>query len=129
MNIQELQTIIGYKLPIKIFVFDNKGYGMIKQTQSDWPKFLKKGVACEPVMVDLKALAKSLDVVYDEIKNEKDFKKLKLILGWPLPTICRVIIPDGTKIEPKLKFGDELTDLTPKITKNEKKKIQNILKG
>jgi len=39
MNLQELQTIIHHKLPIKIFVFNNDGYLMIKHTQ----KLLFKG--------------------------------------------------------------------------------------
>ena len=34
MNIQELQTIVQYKLPIKLFVFNNQGYLSIKHTQS-----------------------------------------------------------------------------------------------
>ena len=31
MNIQELQTVVNEKVPIKIFIFNNKGYGIIKQ--------------------------------------------------------------------------------------------------
>jgi acetolactate synthase-1/2/3 large subunit len=34
LNIQELQTIIQYKLPIKILVFNNGGYGAIQITQT-----------------------------------------------------------------------------------------------
>jgi acetolactate synthase-1/2/3 large subunit len=33
MNIQELQTIVGYKLPIKIIIANNEGYLFIKHTQ------------------------------------------------------------------------------------------------
>ena len=33
MNLQELQTIVHHQLPIRIIVFNNGGYGMIKQTQ------------------------------------------------------------------------------------------------
>jgi len=33
MNIQELQTIVHYRLPIKIFVLANGGYGSIRQSQ------------------------------------------------------------------------------------------------
>ena len=33
LNIQELQTIIGYSLPIIIFVLNNSGYHSIRQTQ------------------------------------------------------------------------------------------------
>ena len=34
MNLQELQTVVGYKLPIKILVINNNGYLSIKQTQN-----------------------------------------------------------------------------------------------
>lgn len=34
MNIQELQTVVHYKLPIKLFVFNNQGYLSIKHTQA-----------------------------------------------------------------------------------------------
>lgn len=33
MNLQEMQTIAHHKLPIKLVIFCNDGYGMIKQTQ------------------------------------------------------------------------------------------------
>ncbi len=32
MNIQELQTIAHYKLPVKVVIFSNDGYGAIRQT-------------------------------------------------------------------------------------------------
>jgi acetolactate synthase-1/2/3 large subunit len=34
LNLQELQTIIGYDLPVKIFVLNNSGYHSIRQTQN-----------------------------------------------------------------------------------------------
>ena len=36
MNIQELASVIYYQLPIKIFMINNHGYNMIKQTQEQW---------------------------------------------------------------------------------------------
>ena len=36
MNLQELQTIVGYKLPVKIIVLNNNGYLSIKQTQHNY---------------------------------------------------------------------------------------------
>lgn len=33
MNIQEFQTVIGYKIPLKIVIFNNQGYLFIKHTQ------------------------------------------------------------------------------------------------
>jgi len=38
LNIQELQTIVQYKLPIKILVFNNASYGAISVTQENFFK-------------------------------------------------------------------------------------------
>jgi acetolactate synthase-1/2/3 large subunit len=38
LNIQELQTIVQYKLPIKILLFNNDAYGAIKITQENFFK-------------------------------------------------------------------------------------------
>lgn len=36
LNIQELQTIVHFQLPIKIFIFNNDGYTSIKHTQDQY---------------------------------------------------------------------------------------------
>jgi acetolactate synthase-1/2/3 large subunit len=36
MNLQELQTIVGRRLPVKVFVLNNSGYHSIRQTQSSF---------------------------------------------------------------------------------------------
>lgn len=36
MNMQELATIAKHRLPVRIFVANNHGYGMIQQTQEQW---------------------------------------------------------------------------------------------
>ena len=36
MNLQELQTVVGYKLPVKIIILNNYGYLSIKQTQHNY---------------------------------------------------------------------------------------------
>jgi len=130
MNLQELQTVLGYKLPIKIFVLNNHGYGAIKQNQYDWSKFLKYGVACEPYMVSIKDIAKGFDnIKYVEINKEEDFSKIREVLEYDCPVICEVKIPEGTKTYPKIKAGDGYTDLTPKIDEKDKEKINMILKN
>ncbi len=46
MNIQELQTIVGQNLPIKLFVLNNDGYHSIRQTQQNY--FPDNVVGCGP---------------------------------------------------------------------------------
>lgn len=139
MNIQELASIGGRKLPIKIFVFDNGGYGMIRQTQSDW-KSLRDGVACKPPMpsshidfpelpTDYKKMAGLFGFEYYDLSlrdlTEVSFNK---IMSEDMPVLIRVCIPKDNKIKPKLKYGDKLTDLTPKLSKKEIKDIEEGLK-
>ena len=51
MNIQELQTIIHHKMPIKIFIINNQGYHSIRQTQTNL--FNKQFVGIGPESGDL----------------------------------------------------------------------------
>lgn len=46
MNLQELQTIIHYRLPVKIVVFENNGYGAIRQTSKSF--FDDVHIGCTP---------------------------------------------------------------------------------
>ncbi len=46
MNLQELQTIVQYDLPISIVVFNNDGYGAIRQTSKNF--FEGKYIGCTP---------------------------------------------------------------------------------
>lgn len=46
MNLAELQTILGYRLPVKLFVLNNNGYHSIRQTQRNY--FPDNIVGCGP---------------------------------------------------------------------------------
>jgi acetolactate synthase-1/2/3 large subunit len=127
MNLQELNTIRGYDIPVKIFVLNNKGYGMIKQTQSDWD-VLKDGVGTEPYMTDLQRIANAFGILYLKVLDERGYEYLNKALGINGPIIVEIMIPDKTKIQPKLKYGNELTDLTPKLSEKQKNEIIKKLK-
>ena len=36
LNLQELATIKRHRLPVRLFVVNNSGYSMVKQTQDQW---------------------------------------------------------------------------------------------
>jgi len=46
MNLQELQTIAGFRLPIKLFILNNDGYASIRQTQQNY--FPDNIIGCGP---------------------------------------------------------------------------------
>jgi len=121
MNIQELATIKYHKLPIKIFIFDNGGYGMIKQTQDDWlnsnyeASSIEKGIAI-PNFVEI---GRAYELRSEEIKNEEDLKKLKEILEYNGPVLCNVKISPDQRISPMLKVGRPIEDQKPLLPREE----------
>jgi acetolactate synthase-1/2/3 large subunit len=46
MNLQELQTVVGQKIPMKLFILNNDGYHSIRQTQANY--FPDNIVGCGP---------------------------------------------------------------------------------
>ena len=138
MNLQELQTIDEYKLPIKIFVFNNDGYLMIKHTQKNLFKGnyvgvnKKTNVSCPNLM----KLSSAFNMGYYLIKNQSDLKnKIKKILNEKKPVICEVIMDPEQYFHPKLGthlskegkiISPPLEDLSPIITRDKLKKAMLI---
>ncbi len=116
MNEQELSTIAKNNLPIKIFVMDNEGYGMIKQTQETWLD--SRYEASSKKSFDIPnptKLAKVHGIKKTEtIENHKELKqKIKKTLEYDGPVLCNVKIHPDARIFPKLSFGKPIEDSEP----------------
>jgi acetolactate synthase-1/2/3 large subunit len=96
MNIQELQTIKTYNLPIHVTVLDNGGYGMIKQFQDNY----FKSNYCATSKTDL-------------YNGNVDFAGIASSYG--IKNFDHVTIPENQRIYPKLMFGDSLENMSPYI--------------
>jgi acetolactate synthase-1/2/3 large subunit len=72
MNLQELQTIVGYDLPIKIIIFNNKGYLFIKHTQK--MLFNGKYTGVDPntgvTLPNFEKIAKAFNIPYFNSKKD-----------------------------------------------------------
>lgn len=105
MNIQELQTVVGNQLPVKIIVFNNNGYHAIVQSQSN---FFGRLTGCTEqsgiTFPSFERLAYAYQMPYYCCKNHKDVDKvLKDFLKEPLYAICEVMEDEEQPIEPKSK--------------------------
>ena len=126
MNIQEIENIKHFNLPIKIFILDNSGYGMVKQTIDTWLK--KNYVGCDkesdlsiPNFVKVfKAYGIKGIVIQD---NKSIDQKLKYIMNYNKPIMCLVKINKNARIEPKMKPRDPLHDMLPKLQRSELEKV------
>lgn len=106
MNLQELQTLVHHQLPIKIFVFNNDGYGMIKGTQKQHfgGRYVgtdpKSGVSCTGVS----SLAHAFGLPFYWF-GSKDLmsESVERIMQETGPVICEIVMDPEQEFLPKLK--------------------------
>lgn len=112
MNVQELQTAAAYQLPITILVFNNAGYGIIKQFQdsNNGGRYHASGEGYS--VPDFGRIAESYGVPYvrvaslDDIGPELFDRSLKLV---------ELVIPPNALITPKAEGDHFLHDQFPHI--------------
>ena len=125
INIQELQTMVANNLPIKLFIINNDGYGIIKQFQELYlNKRYEASISSKGVTnPSFKKISSAYGINYSEIKNNKEIDNvLNKILKSKKPEFVNVIINPNQKIIPKLQFGKPIEDLSPLLPRSEFKK-------
>lgn len=136
MNLQELQTIITNKLPIKIFLINNDGYHSIRLTQNNLFKDKSK-IGIGPESGDLsfpnfKKIADAFGYRYYCAHNNPEMKKVvDEVLRTDGAVFCEIFtdteqawepksstkrLPDGTLVSPPLE------DLAPFLPREELEK-------
>jgi acetolactate synthase I/II/III large subunit len=105
MNLQELQTVVGYKLPLKIFVINNRGYSSIKQTQKTF--FNGHLAASSPetgvTLPDFCSVADAFGIRTCSVsRNEGINEVLSFMLDEPGPCLCEIYAHPNEPFEPKV---------------------------
>lgn len=132
MNMQELAVIEKRNLPIKTFILDNGGYGMIKQTQETWAdgryigshaigftldriedgiSYFKKN-AGDVSIPDIQTLWAGIDCW--AISCEEDMHRTKCI--WSdvyrdRPLLFHVLIDQKARVVPRIRYGQKLEEI------------------
>jgi len=105
MNLQELETIVNYKLPVKIIIINNEGYLSIKMTQESFfngEEFLS-GPSSGVSLPSYEKLARAFGIGYYSIrKNYEAADMLKLMVRVDGPSIIEVFTHPKEKHEPKV---------------------------
>ena len=105
MNIQELGTISLYKMPVKIFIFNNGGYKTIRDTQNNLFDGRLVG-ADKDSGVDnpnFEKIADAYKIKYFLLKNNTTLKeKIKKVLKQKGPVLCEVNIAFNQQRIPKV---------------------------
>jgi acetolactate synthase-1/2/3 large subunit len=105
LNIQELETVARLKLPIKMFIFENNGYGSIMATQRNM--FGGFYVGSEPnsglTLPDLGAIAGAYGIRYERAANHKELKAVIIrSLKGEDPVLCSIKVSQAHVTAPKV---------------------------
>jgi len=125
INIQELQTVVANKLPVKIIIMNNNGYGIIKQFQE---LYLNKRYEATTQLSgvtnpNFKKISKAYGINHTLIKNHTNLNKiLRKLIRTNKPEFIEVMLKPDQKIIPKLQFGNPIEDLSPLLSRSEFKK-------
>tara|TARA_A100001515_G_scaffold96051_1_gene77058 strand:+ start:8414 stop:10207 length:1794 start_codon:yes stop_codon:yes gene_type:complete len=104
-NIQELQTIVHYNLPIKLFIWNNDGYLSIQNTQNKFFDGRLIGVDKDSGVSfpKIEKIAKAYGIKYFKVEKAKNISKtISEVLQCTEPVICEVMCQKQQQILPTL---------------------------
>jgi acetolactate synthase I/II/III large subunit len=122
MNIQELATVIKHGLPIKIFLINNRGYNMIRQTQEQWlnGRYEASSVESGLAFPDFMKVAKAYGFKTNSIVNNQDVgRKIRRATQYQGPFFCNVHISQEHRVIPQVVFGRPNEDSEPFLNREE----------
>lgn len=103
MNVQELQTVVNYGIPLKLFVLNNRGYLSIRSSQSNFFRRLTgEGPDSGVSFPDFTRVAAAYGLPALTL-NQADFEEeLQRVLDTPGPMVCEVLLDETQGFEPRM---------------------------
>jgi acetolactate synthase-1/2/3 large subunit len=105
MNIQEFATLKYYNLPIKLFVYQNNGYMLIRHNQHNYmnDRFLGVGPDSGVQTPDYCKVAAAYGLPAIRIQAGEDIKKkINEVLAMDGPVVCEVMLEEFAEIAPRI---------------------------
>lgn len=103
LNLQELQTIVHYELPVKLFVWNNAGYLSIRATQSKFfaGRLMGADRTSGVSFPDLRKIAHAYGIKYFKVFDSRKLGSIiKKVLAYPQAAICEVMCLRNQEIIP-----------------------------
>lgn len=117
INIQELQTIVRNKLPIKIVVLNNQTLGMIRQFQDSYFESRYQSTYWGYDVPDFAKVAKAYGI---DAKTVDHSDEIEGAINWlwtdentNIPQLLQIMIDPYTNTYPKIAFGKPITEMEP----------------
>ena len=112
MNLQELQTIVHHRLPIKVFVFDNAGYLSIRQMQDNLfdGRRVGEGADSGVSLPDMVAVAHAYGIAATRVDAHAALPEaIAATLAGDAPALCDVVMSPDLRFAPKV-AAEKLAD-------------------
>jgi len=129
MNIQELQTLVHYRLPVKIFVLENGGYLSIRSTQAAFfGRFVGEGPASGASFPSMAGLAMEYGISSFDLYSMQDLPRVFAELEKPGPSLIQVHLDINQGFEPRIRsrqladgtiVSPNLEDMYPFLSEDE----------
>ena len=94
MNLQELQTIVTYQLPIVLFVINNDGYLTIKSMQQNhFGRLVGSDPSSNVECPDMEKIAEAYGLSFIRLSSHDELhEKLDSVLSFDKPIVCEIIM-------------------------------------
>lgn len=103
MNLQELQTIAHHRIPIKIFVLNNRGYLSIRSSQVNFfGRLAGESPDSGVSFPDFAAVASAFGIPARRLASADFHDHLASMLAQPGPLLCDVILDETQGFEPRM---------------------------
>jgi acetolactate synthase I/II/III large subunit len=105
MNLQELQTIKHNKQPVKLVIFNNNGYLLIRHTQRNFENGRLIGESAETGVSfpDFEQVAALYGMGYQRIDSTADLQRgIDALIAADGPLICEVVCPSWQLLVPRV---------------------------
>jgi acetolactate synthase-1/2/3 large subunit len=102
MNLQELQTVVYHRLPLKIFVLNNSGYLSMRMTQSGFfGRLTGESVASGVSLPDMVKVGCAYGIASIRIDRQSELPQVDRALAVDGPALIDVVLDPHQEFEPR----------------------------
>lgn len=129
MNIQELETVYRERLPIKIYILNNRSLGKISETQhfDHGDRFVATTIDGGYTVPNFKKIAEAYKIKSATLKS---YEELDSYIDWiedDEPCLFDISLPENSLLTPKIQF--ETNEIRPFIDTSILTQVENILQN
>ena len=127
MNIQELETVKREKLPVKIFILNNRVLGKISETQhfDNDNRYANTTKESGYTVPDFQKIAEAYGIKSITLESYDELDKCTDWINDNEPCLIDIPLPEESLLTPKIKF--ETGKMRPEIDSQVVEKVNNLL--